>query len=1226
MTPDRWPEIERIYHAALNQDPVTRGAFLDDACAEDDMLRREVASLLAYDAASAGFLERTALQETAERISAERARSSTPLIAGYTILDLLGEGGMGAVYLAQQDAPLRRRVAVKVVKSGMDSRQVVARFEAERQALARMDHPNIAAVYDAGTAADGRPYFVMEHVVGEPITEYSDRHRLSTRERLGLFVQVCSAVQHAHQKGVIHRDLKPSNVLIASEDGRPRPTIIDFGIAKAVERSLDGQTGVTELGTVIGTPEYMSPEQAAFSSDIDTTTDVYSLGVLLYELLIGALPFAATVLRAAGHDELRRLIRESDPPKPSSRLTEAGGNGAAVAAARQTDVGRLTRDLRGDLDWITLKALEKDRRRRYPTALALAADVERHLADQPVEARPPSAVYRLRKFTRRYRGAVAGAAAVLLVLVAGLTASVTQYVRAERQRAEADRQTARAEAQRAAAEAASAEAIAQRNAALAATTEAERQRVAATNEAARAHDARREAEYRAYVEAIAAADGELRANLPGSARERLLTAPKDLRGWEWHHLFLESDTSLATLTAQKACPERVQLWVPNDHALVLQDGGRRISLRRCATLDSWDARTNTHVVVEANGHILAIGPASELLTAVSAGSASGSWEIQRITPGSTEPNGRLGPFETRPRCAEISPDGTRVAIGLQHANSSVDKPRDDVFEIWDVGATRRIARMVLAIPPWFDTRATPAWCLVAFSRDSTRVATSGATVHLWRADSGAHVASDRGQAGRYVQPIAFDADGTRLAIGRHTGLVDLLHLDGSGRVDHLDGNGFVKVRPLPDADRFLVTYRSMNEVRAIAFSPDGRRIITGTDRTVGMWDLSEGRLTAVLPGHDAEVVGVALAPDGRIVSADIGGTVKTWPAGRVGAVTVLPESFGLTPRLFAVSRDGTTVALRRRDGGISAWNLTDLNRVVLRAGTGRPDLERPLTSIAVSADGRQVLVGEGRARGAELGMVRAFTVGSGDITEWPLNSRLETGCENFDRIYGSVQRMALSPDGGSIAFQQGRDCIVVRDLGTMTTLAVSHEVPYAFDFRQDGLLVVASAPDYIPPEKRRGPGPVRIRVWDWRANIVRAEMPVPIPGSGPLVGEWRMALGADGGRVALLETGRSIVYTWDNDPRHAIVTLRMPAGTFHMAISPDGRRLATTARDTTVRIWDADRRVLLLSLIDDDEHMSGIAFTPDGRLVAGRTTGGLTIWETQKAALALPLAPTVPRQ
>ena len=290
-------------------------------------------------AAAAPFLEQPALQLEAGRLASDAAVGDEPEIEGFTIVRTLGEGGMGIVYLAEQLAPIRRQVALKLIKQGMDTRQVIARFEAERQALARMRHPHIAAVYDAGTTIDGRPYFVMEYVEGEPITEYCDRRRLSTRARLELFIDVCGAVQHAHQKGIIHRDLKPSNVLVSDADGRPMPKIIDFGVAKATDRSGTGRTAFTEQGTVVGTPEYMSPEQAALSDDIDTSTDVYSLGVLLYELLVGSLPFDPAMLRAAGYDEMRRIIRESDPAKPSSRLTGAGAIASAAAAARQTDAG-----------------------------------------------------------------------------------------------------------------------------------------------------------------------------------------------------------------------------------------------------------------------------------------------------------------------------------------------------------------------------------------------------------------------------------------------------------------------------------------------------------------------------------------------------------------------------------------------------------------------------------------------------------------------------------------------------------------------------------------------------------------------------------------------------------------------------------------------------------------------------------------------------------------------
>lgn len=1251
MPQERWAEIERVYHAALARDAATRGAFLDAACAGDVALRQEVESLLRYHAPAERFLERSALQETARQISQGNVPPAAPGIPGYTILELLGEGGMGVVYLAEQNAPLRRRVALKLIKPGMDSRQVVMRFETEKQALARMDHPYIAAVFDAGTSADGPPYFVMEYVAGAPITEYCDRQRLSTRERLDLFVQVCSAVQHAHQKGVIHRDLKPSNILILEDDGRPRPKIIDFGIAKAIESSLAGRVAFTEQGTVVGTPEYMSPEQAAFSPDIDTTTDVYSLGVILYELLVGALPFDAKLLRGAGHDEMRRAIRDSDPPKPSALLASTPGTAEAVAANRQSDAGRLTRHLKGDLDWITLKALEKDRRRRYSTVAALAADVERYLADQPVEARPPSAGYRIRKFTRRNRSAVAGASAILLALLLGLTASLTQYVRAERQRAVADRERAQANVQRATAEAATAEATArrteaerasaeaatQRKAAMIATAEADRHRIAAMNEATSANAARREAEYRAYVATITAADGELRANLHSSARARLLAVSPDRRGWEWHHLFLRSDASLMTLESDVPCESWfvtnreplmqgetspgavVRFTWRSANALVLQDRDPRMSLRRCNRIDTWDATTGARQAWQAAGPILATGANGDMLTLISTESRPARWEVHLVAAGSTVPISRAGPFEAQPVCAAISRDGGRIAVGLLPARSQTGWPLDDIYEIWDMQTPRRVARMVPEKPPQ-DSRTPPA-CLVTFSPDSTLVATSGATVDVWRVDSGALVASDVVQAGKVSQPIAFSPDGTRLAIGRLTGLVDLLHLDRPSRLDHLDGNGFIKVLPLPDAERyFLLSRRRKNEVLSVAFSPDGARIVTGTDVNVGVWDVSQRQLTAVMPGHESEVVGVAIATDGRIVTGDARGIVKVWPASLSSGVTVLRGAFSPGPSDHVVSPDGTVAAVAQLDGGLSAWRLSDSSPISVRTGSGKPDSPRWVRSLAMSGDGRLLLVGENDP----VGTVRTFAIPAGQsVAAVSMHRSFEAGCESpIPTQHYPVFVMALGPDGRSLAFQHG-NCLIVRDLQTMRTIATLHEHPTAFAFRPDGSLIVASYPQQGRPTTRMRAArrvPTRFRIWDWRASVERANVPAPTV-SGPDPAGWRIALSADGSRVVFLNragsspTGAVTVSIWDGGLRREIGRLPVPRDTFAVALTPDGRRIATTdPTSTAVRIWDTERRQLLMLLLDDDHHSGGIAFTPDGRLIVGRASGGLTIWETQKPA------------
>ncbi len=391
-------------------------------------------------------------------------------VGPFAVLDVIGHGGMGSVYLAEQKEPVRRRVALKVIKLGMDTKAVLARFEAERQALAMMDHSHIAKVLEAGVTPKGKPYFAMEYVKGVPITRYCDDAKLSLEDRLALFKQVCSGVQHAHTKGVIHRDLTPNNVLVTLQDGKPAAKIIDFGLARATDHKLTEKTLFTEQGVILGTPEYMSPEQAGLNAlDIDMRSDVYTLGVLLYELLTGKLPFDAQELRAQGYDRMCRTIREAEPPRPSTKVTTNVGGTDAAAKLRRTDASTLLKRLRGDLDWIVLKCLEKDRTRRYETVGHLADDVERYLDNEPVLARAPSAAYRLAKFAKRYRGQLVATAAVFIALVGGLGVAVYYWSEAEKQATEARKQagiagTARAGEAAKAKEAAENAAAGQRNA------------------------------------------------------------------------------------------------------------------------------------------------------------------------------------------------------------------------------------------------------------------------------------------------------------------------------------------------------------------------------------------------------------------------------------------------------------------------------------------------------------------------------------------------------------------------------------------------------------------------------------------------------------------------------------------------------------------------------------------------------------------------------------------
>jgi len=442
-------EVRRLFDLVLDVPAAQRTAVLERECAGDAGLRQRILAMVAA-AEDERFLGEATGDSTRSRPSSNAHEHEGTALGRYKLLQPIGEGGFGTVWMADQREPVKRRVALKIIKLGMDTRQVIARFEAERQALAMMDHPNIAKVFDAGSTESGRPYFVMEYIKGVPIIEYCDTARLDTRTRLELFIQVCHAIQHAHQKGIIHRDIKPTNVLVTLHDGVPVPKVIDFGIAKATNAELTEKTLFTQHRQMVGTPAYMSPEQAEMSGlDIDTRSDVYSMGVLLYELLTGTTPFDVASLLESGFEEMMRVIREEEPHKPSTRLSTLGETATRMAQLRRADVHKLGTLLRGDLDWIVMKCLEKERARRYETANGLAADIRRHLSDEPVTAGPPSTGYRLRKFVRRNRTQVVAGAVVTAALVLGVVGTSAGLVWAlrEKDRADGEAENARLAAQ-----------------------------------------------------------------------------------------------------------------------------------------------------------------------------------------------------------------------------------------------------------------------------------------------------------------------------------------------------------------------------------------------------------------------------------------------------------------------------------------------------------------------------------------------------------------------------------------------------------------------------------------------------------------------------------------------------------------------------------------------------------------------------------------------------------
>ncbi len=671
MTDNLHQRARAVFLELSTLDGPAASSELDRLVGDDATLRAAVVSLLAarQDANDAGLMT----DATTSQLSAPITESAGTIIGPYKILQLIGEGGFGSVFLAEQAQPVRRRVAIKIIKLGMDTKQVIARFEAERQALALMDHPHIARVFDAGSTDSGRPYFAMEYVVGDAITKFADDYKLDIDARLTLLAQVCSAVQHAHTKGVIHRDLKPANVLVSMVDGKPFAKVIDFGIAKATASPLTNKTLFTEHRQLIGTPEYMSPEQAEGSPDIDTRTDVYALGVLLYELLTGATPFDAARLRSAAWGEMQRIIREEDPPIPSLRLSRDAALSQRTAANRQTEPPRLASSIRGELDWIVMKALDKDRGRRYATPSDLAEDIGKHLSGDAVEAAPPSAAYKLRKFVKRNRGPVlAGVslAAVLLLGIAGTTAGllVAQY--------NAD--------------------VAIRNASV--------------------------AQWSAYTANLALAQNAIDAGDWSAARDYIDKCPESHRDWEWQFLDRRSRHAKFTLTG-----ESFGVFSP--------DGNRLATLKHPSEFSANDrsALLQIHDLQQTQGTATLKVPDSErgfsfrtvlwspdstrLLTLhdVRADSVSETGRIWRAD-GLGEPVSLQFPSSEGYRIAAWSPDGSRVAIATGSG-----------LRIW--AADGEIVSLLAEVPISLGIPDGLAWSPVG-----SHLAVSNASGHLYICD------------------------------------------------------------------------------------------------------------------------------------------------------------------------------------------------------------------------------------------------------------------------------------------------------------------------------------------------------------------------------------------------------------------------------------------------------------------------------------------------------------
>src|SRR2546422_8979217 len=846
-----------IFEQALDiESAEERLGYLKGACGQDAVLLKRLEALLHADATGEAFLPAAPQCHGTITLVTEKPGDR---IGRYKLLQQVGEGGCGVVYMAEQEEPVRRRVALKVIKLGMDTKQVIARFEAERQALALMDHPNIAKVLEAGATETGRPYFVMELVRGIKITEFCDEKSVPTADRLKLFTQVCQAIQHAHQKGVIHRDIKPSNILVTVNDGVPVPKIIDFGIAKATAGPLTDKTFFTAFEQFIGTPAYMSPEQAEMTSlDIDTRTDIYSLGVLLYELLTGRPPFDPSELLQSGLDEMRRTIREQEPDRPSTRLsTMAEGELTTVAKHRHTEAPRLIHLVRGDLDWIVMKCLEKDRTRRYETANGLASDIQRHLDNEPVVARPPSALYRIEKLARRNRLAFTAAALVALALVLGIVASTWQAIRATR-----FRQQAQGEAQRA-----EAEALANRQNLYAADMNL-------ANHALENYNLARVREL-------------LEKHRPQEGKSSNSPLRPDLRGWEWRYLAGQCRSDeLATLARFGSRVFTVSISC-DGHWLAAACGDGTVGL--------WDLRTRRQLpsfetyrgpasffVGEDRNHAAAFSPDCRTLAAGGINKDIFLWDVveHRTVAILTGHQGTVDHLA-------FSPDGRFLA------SASLD----ETARLWDMrrNPPRELAKL--------EPQLRGVLC-VAFSSDSKTLVTGGYSkpVKLWDVSNPQAPRQIGSLDSMWPQHAVFSPDGTRLGICANQGAVRLFEFPSLRELEPLRGQ--------PGIHGWL------------SFSPDGRRLASaGGNLCICIWDLEHPEKLQMLKGCDKDPQCLAFTPDGNtLVSGGTDGTVRLWDMATNSAAK--PEfRYEFRIKAVAFSRDSRYAAVLAQRDHLILWDV-----------------------------------------------------------------------------------------------------------------------------------------------------------------------------------------------------------------------------------------------------------------------------------------------------------------
>jgi WD40 repeat protein len=950
-----------IFKAALKiTSPTERVAYLRRACEGDaELLARVEALLRAYEEAG-DFLEPRAVEPGVILDTSPSIEGPGTRIGRYELLELVGEGGMGLVYLAEQKEPVRRKVALKIIKPGMDSKQVVARFEAERQVLALLDHPNIAHVFDAGCTETGRPYFVMEYVKGLSITQYCDLNRLNIEQRLKLFRQVCEGVHHAHQKGIIHRDLKPSNILVSQHEDRVVPKIIDFGIAKATTQQLTDKTVFTYQGQLLGTPEYMSPEQVDLATqDIDIRSDIYSLGVVLYELLAGVLPFERESLARLGFAEVQRTIREQEPASPSIRLTNLGEQANTIAASRGTQAVPLARRLHRELEWIPLKAMRKDRCRRYRSAAELADDVQNYLDGNPLTAGPETAIYRVKKFVRRHAGSVTAAALIALAIILGFGTSTTMYAKAEGARQQ---------------EATAREA-------------AEQARLRAEQAEKAAKDKAEELRRTLYVNSIQLADAKHRQGDTKAVRTLLESCPNNLRGWEWNYLNYIADQ--ARMVLRGASYEVVHPVFSPDGKLIASGGwGKSIKI--------WDATSGSELM-DLTGHeggvwCVAFSPDGQRLASASADKTVKVWDVQ---------SGR----ELRTLRGHVkgvcyvtfSPDGKRIA-------SAEFGP---AIKIWDAATGAEVANI----------QRRSMWVMgLAFSPDGRHIASCNKDgISVWDTTSGAEVMTIASAHKLHVTCVAYSPDGKSiLSCGwdssikvwdASTGKQTMALRSRSQRLNYVSYDSSGKFIVAPDQGNTISVWDTVTgevvmalagheaSIRSASFSRDGRRIVSGSeDRTIRVWDTSWSK-EQMLIHLDSFPLGLSYSPDGkRFATGGLKGGVTIWDAAAGTELTTLPAS-GSWIWEVAFSPDGRRLASGSSDGTGKIWDATTGAQL---ANLSEHKSGKGIGAMAFSPNGSHLVVGNNG------GEIRVYDTKTGEeIMKLPGHK-------------GPVGTLAYYPDGSRI--------------------------------------------------------------------------------------------------------------------------------------------------------------------------------------------------------------------